>query len=128
MQACLESVAGSRDKHLRDIFWILSPLSWVSESFKQDIGQFPFSSDEALQIGRLFYQGHFPCRRDRATSDFPAENLIACLMSGNWKKIKINICPTYFLHFNLESFLLLLKIYFIMKNLTNLRKSVESHT
>ena len=40
MQACRGSVAGYRDVHLRDIFWILSPLSWVSESFRQDIGRF----------------------------------------------------------------------------------------
>ena len=47
------------------MFWILtflSPLSWVSESFRQDTGQWPvpFSSDEALQIGGLFPQGQFP--------------------------------------------------------------------
>ena len=47
------------------IFWILnplSPLSWVSESYRQDIGQFQvFSSDEALQSGELFHQGQFQC-------------------------------------------------------------------
>ena len=47
------------------IFWILtplSPLSWVSESYRQDIGRFQvFSSDEALQRGELFHQGQFPC-------------------------------------------------------------------
>ena len=47
------------------IFWILnplSPLSWVSESYRQDIGRFQvFSSDEALQNGELFHQGQFPC-------------------------------------------------------------------
>ena len=39
----------------------LSPLFflWVSESFRQDIGQ-PFFPDEALQIGGLFHEGQFP--------------------------------------------------------------------
>ena len=41
-------------------------------------------------------------------------------MSGNWKKI--NICPTYFIHFNLESFFIVV----IMKNLTDLHKSMET--
>ena len=39
----------------REIFWILTPLSrplsWVSESFRQD--------DKALQIGLLFHQGQY---------------------------------------------------------------------
>ena len=34
-----------------------SPLSWVSESFRQDIGQFHSFLHEALSIGGLFYQG-----------------------------------------------------------------------
>ena len=36
-----------------------SPLFWVSESFRQDIGQ-PFFPDEALQIDGLFHEGQFP--------------------------------------------------------------------
>ena len=31
-----------------------SPLLWVSESFRQDIGKNQFTSDEALQLGKLF--------------------------------------------------------------------------
>lgn len=33
------------------------PLSWLSESVRQDIGQFHSFIHEALSIGGLFYQG-----------------------------------------------------------------------
>ena len=45
------------------IFWIvnpLSPLSWVSESCRQDMGRFQvFSSDEALQKANYFLKVNF---------------------------------------------------------------------
>ena len=34
-------------------FWIST--SWVSETFRQDVGQFHSASDEALQIGDYYY-------------------------------------------------------------------------
>ena len=51
----------------REIFRILtpkSPFSWVSVSFRQDIGQLHYPrADESLQlqIGGLFHQGQLYC-------------------------------------------------------------------
>ena len=49
---------------LREIFLILTPetvLSWVSVSYRQDIGHWSFVNwSFSSQIGVLFYQGQFP--------------------------------------------------------------------
>ena len=48
-----------------------------------------------------------------------------CLMPGNWKK-KTFVPVDHFLDFNLESATIIIKNMFIMKNLTDFRKTVET--
>ena len=48
-----------------------------------------------------------------------------CLMPGNWKK-KTFVPVDHFPDFNLESATIIIKNMFIMKNLTDFRKTVET--
>ena len=69
----------------REFLWILT-RALKSPSWSSEYWPVPFSSDEALQIGGLFYQGHFPyCSgyEARRVQHFPDFNLKSIFITKN---------------------------------------------
>ena len=92
----------------REFLWILTP-ALKSPSWSSEYWTVPFS-DEALQIGGLFHQGHFPyCSgyEARRVQHFPDFNLEGIFITKNiltmknptdfgkrpWKPVWIRACP-----------------------------------
>ena len=71
------------------IFWILSPLSWVSESYRQDIGQFHSPRMKPCKAADYFIKVNFR------------------VVVRIWSRAS----PNHFLDLKFGKFVLLLKVY-----------------